>query len=204
MRFYRKLPPVKYRDYGRYRQLTRADFVRTCAYCFRDEGELGGEEQFVQDHFEPRRVNPARAADYLNLYWCCVGCNAGHNKGSHWPSVSQLRAGMGFCDPCVRSPFIRDYVQEDSGELRATSLAGEYTIRHIGLNRRPALVLSRASRQRKKREIELAVQELEAAMREVVAGLDDESRVRVEAVVRTVKGLVGVPNVGPESTGDVA
>ena len=148
MKFERQKPPRKYKHWRSYRKYTREDFQRFCAYCFRHEDEAGGEDAFVQDHFEPRSINPGRATDYTNLYWCCVGCNAPQNKDAHWPSAAQMRNGEGFCDPCVHDPFGQDYEEKPDGRLRSISQAGDYTIRHIGLNRRRYLVNTRLDRHR--------------------------------------------------------
>ncbi len=144
MKFYRNPPPFRSTDYSRYRQYTRRDFERICAHCFRHELEVGGEEHFVQDHFEPKCRPSVDPSDYLNLYWSCTGCN--RYKGSHWPSPERVAKGEVFCDACDHDPIGTDYALRDDGELEALTPAGTYTIRHIGLNERPALMHSRRQR----------------------------------------------------------
>jgi len=148
MKFTRKEPPKSYRDYRRYRPYTRRDFKRICAYCFRHEEEAGGEEAFVQDHFEPRSRPNVHPADYFNLYWCCGPCNLPQNKGANWPTAEQVGRGEVFCDPCDHDPVGTDYRENEVGRLDQLTPAGEYTIRHIRLNDRRALVNLRVKRRR--------------------------------------------------------
>lgn len=148
MKFDRQTPPRSYKHWRYYRRYTRQDFRRTCAYCFRHEDEIGGEGFFDQDHFQPRCVNPHRRNDYFNLYWCCVDCNRPNNKGSKWPMASQIRRGEIFCDPCEHDPFGTDYKEMPSGRLDPLSPAGKFTIKHIRLNDRSALVCTRLERRR--------------------------------------------------------
>lgn len=178
MQFRRTLPVPHYIDYSRYRQLTRADFRRYCAHCFRHEDDLGGEEFFVQDHFEPKsRVN-VDPSDFLNLYWSCSACNARQNKGNKWPSETQLAAGEQFCDPCHHDPEVVDYDKVDDGTLQALTPAGVFTIRHIRLNERPSLVKFREGRQRQQK------------ITEAISRLRDElSRMQDQLGSETVLGL---------------
>lgn len=141
MKFTRQSGVPDGRPYSTYRELTRRDFRRFCAYCFRHEGELGGPGHFDQDHFEPKSVNDgAKARVFLNLYWCCKDCNSKQNKGSNWPSQLEQARGECFCDSCHHDPEDTDYERQSDFLLRATSAAGGYTIRVLRLNERAELL----------------------------------------------------------------
>lgn len=148
MKFQRTPPPRKFKDYHRYRQHTRSDFRRVCAHCFRHEEEAGGEEHFVQDHFEPKHRPSVDPSDYLNLYWSCVACNSRQNKGVTWPTSEEHARGEHFCDPCHHDPVGTDYTEQDDGHLEALTPAGAYTIRHIRLSERNDLISHRIRRRR--------------------------------------------------------
>ena len=148
MKFQRTLPPRKFKDYSRYRQYTRSDFRRVCAHCFRHEDEAGGEEHFVQDHFEPKHRTDVDSSDYLNLYWSCGACNSRQNKGDKWPTQEELARGEHFCDSCHHDPVGTDYTEQDDGHLEALTPAGAFTIRHIRLTERKDLIRHRIKRRR--------------------------------------------------------
>lgn len=140
MKFVRSERPGRYAYYRHYRQYTRRDFQQRCAHCFRHELEAGGEEHFVQDHFEPKHRPGVDPCDYSNLYWSCGVCNSRKNKGTKWPKAADLAVGERFCDPCDHDPVGTDYRAMKDGILETLSAAGTYTIRHIRLNIRPDLV----------------------------------------------------------------
>lgn len=142
----------------------RQDFQGFCAYCFRHEDEIGV-ESFVLDHFEPQSFNSARVNDYSNLYWSCAACNAPQNKNAHWPSPTDLAAGYRFCDPCDHDPVGTDYRELRSGRLKSQTPAGEYTIDHIGLDRRPILVQHRRNRREVRRQYKHALTQLQRALK---------------------------------------
>lgn len=166
MKFTRQDPPVKYADYHRYREYTRRDFQFVCAHCFRHEDEAGGEEHFVQDHFEPKHRRNVDPADYFSLYWSCVGCNGRKNKGSKWPTSTQLARGEKFCDPCDHDPVGTDYIEKDDGMLQALTPAGAYTNRVIRLNERRPLVNLRLKRRRNRQIYMHHLAELRGALQE--------------------------------------
>lgn len=148
MKFQRTLPPRKFNDYRKYRQYTRSDFRRVCAYCFRHEDEAGGEEHFVQDHFEPKHRPNVDPSDYLNLYWSCGACNSRQNKGANWPTPEEQARGEQFCDPCHHDPVGTDYTEQDDGHLQDLTPAGAFTIRRIRLSERKDLIKHRIRRRR--------------------------------------------------------
>lgn len=151
MKFERTTPPQTFKHYRHYRQYTRSDFRRVCAHCFRHEEEAGGEEHFVQDHFEPKHRTNVDPSDYLNLYWSCGACNSRQNKGDTWPTPEQLARGEHFCDPCHHDPVGADHAEKDDGRLEALTPAGAFTIRHIRLSERNDLKKHRIKRRRIRR-----------------------------------------------------
>ena len=116
-----------------YKRYTRADFKRSCAYCFAHEDGAGGERAFGQDHYWPKEAFKALRSTYSNLYWCCCTCNG--VKGDHYPQPDEIRQGIQFCDPCVADPCLKDYSLGSDGLLTALTHAGRYTIDHLRLNR---------------------------------------------------------------------
>lgn len=165
MKFTRNQPPKRYQEYHRYRQYTRSDFQRVCAHCFRHEDEAGGEAHFVQDHFEPKHRPNVDPADYFNLYWSCVECNSPQNKGATWPTDAEIESGEKFCDPCEHDPVGSDYKETHDGTLDALTSAGRYTIRHIRLSERPALVNLRVTRRRVKGQYTALLARLRSSLR---------------------------------------
>lgn len=153
MKFDRRNGVADGSPYQTYREMTREDFRRFCAYCFRHEGELGGPGHFDQDHFEPKSVNNgAKERVFLNLYWCCKDCNSRQNKGSTWPNAGELSRGECFCDPCHHDPDGTDYAREADLSLRAMTTSGGYTIRILRLNERTELRSLLSDRDRVRRE----------------------------------------------------
>ncbi len=146
MKFTRERPPFTTSKWRQYRAHTRRDFQSVCAYCFRHEDEAGGEAHFVQDHFEPKHRPSVDPADYFNLYWSCVECNAPQNKGPKWPTPEQFARGERFCDPCHHDPVGTDYVETNDWALTSLTPAGEFTIRHIRLSDRESLRKCRQER----------------------------------------------------------
>ena len=140
MKFTKTDPGFRSTNYGRYREYTRKDFRRVCAYCFRHEDDGGGVGHYQQDHFEPQSRPGVDPADYWNLYWSCGDCNGPGCKSDTWPSAQEARYGFVFCDPCKCDPFSRDYKKDKSGLLLALTDSGRFTIEHLRLNKRPYLV----------------------------------------------------------------
>jgi hypothetical protein len=166
MKFTRTHPPTKYDDYHRYRPYTRADFLRVCAHCFRHEDEAGGEECFVQDHFEPKCRPNVDPADYFNLYWSCGICNGRRNKGNKWPTDEDLAQGRRFCDPCDHDPVGADYVEEENSRLKPLTPAGQYTVGHLRLNERRELLKLRGQRRSLRQAYLTRLRQIESAIAE--------------------------------------
>lgn len=116
----RKHGPRGYRDYASYLAWLRDEFDFRCVYCLTREqwGRVRG--LYAIDHFLPVAQHPERAADYDNLLYACVTCNA--TKGSReLPDPSTALSGVG-----VR-------VGED-GVLRADSPEAAELIELLNLN----------------------------------------------------------------------
>lgn len=149
MHFPRRTDIVNGRPYKTYREETRGDFRKFCAYCFQHEDEAGGPGHFELDHFQPNCVeNAARKNDFFNLYWSCRCCNSRYCKGTKWPSEAQLALGERFVDCCTYDPEGVDYVQNAEYSLQAITPAGKYTIDAIRLNEREELLRLRRDRDR--------------------------------------------------------
>lgn len=140
MIFQRSADVLVQNSYEAYRPFLRRDFDFRCAYCLRHEFFFGGGEAGEVDHFRPRHLFPALLNDYDNLYWSCRKCNA--VKGRTWPSADQTERGLRFLDPCGDDQTHHWQAHTD-GTLTALTLPGQYTIRHIRLDR-PTLVPFRA------------------------------------------------------------
>ena len=190
MRFFRSKPAQRFRNYHRYRQLTRSDFRRVCAHCFRHEEEAGGEEHFVQDHFKPKHLPDVDPAEFSNLYWSCTGCNARQNKGTTWPSTAQWLRGERFCDPCDHDPVGTDYVETPAGPLKTLTPAGEFTNRHLRLSVRKSLLDCRTRRKNLKRLYQRDLGRLEAALRHFEELVGDDGPENQRQLLQTLEGLV--------------
>ncbi len=190
MKFTRQIPPVKYSNYRRYRQFTRRDFQNVCAHCFLHEDEVGGEEDFVQDHFEPKHRPNVDPADYLNLYWSCWACNSRSNKGGIWPSPEQMQNGERFCDPCDIDPVDHDYREEDDYCLKPLSSAGKYTILHIRLNERPSLTTKRRIRKETRERYRESLTRLRVSLEEWSAKIEQSGDMLGREKCDQLAGLV--------------
>ena len=141
MFFTRSVPPRRYRDYTRYRDLLRRDFQYRCAYCLIHEFHNGGVANFVIDHHRPVRgayARPDLVSDYTNLYWCCSECN--QNKANDWPAPQQEALGFRWIDPCESwGDHDLHWQISPDGEIQWRTPAGEYTIRKLMLHRREDL-----------------------------------------------------------------
>ena len=141
MIFIRSIPTRRYLKYTAYRPYLRSDFKYRCSYCLLHESHNGGEANFTIDHHRPRGGNHARPDlenEYTNLYWTCRECN--QNKGSTWPSSEQLAAGYAWIDPCETwGDHDLHWKIDSDGEISWKSTTGEFTIKHLRLNRRSLL-----------------------------------------------------------------
>lgn len=128
----RLAPVVGKRGYQSFREHVRKDFRRTCAYCLMEEIWAAGVENFELDHFRPMSLFPELALDYYNLYWSCHVCNQA--KRSLWPSPEMMKEGHGFVDFCA-STFDDHFIALENGEWQAKTLAAQFTIEMLRLNR---------------------------------------------------------------------
>ena len=141
MIFTRSVPPRRYRDYTRYRELLRRDFQYRCAYCLIHEFHNGGAANFAIEHHRPQRgpfARPDLASAYTNLYWVCAECN--QNKADAWPTPQQEAQGFRWIDPCEAWGDHELHWQIFSdGEIQWLTPAGEYTVKGLMLHRREDL-----------------------------------------------------------------
>lgn len=133
-------PVIRSSDYREFREYVRVDFRRTCAYCLVEELWAAGAENYEIDHFRPKSVFPSLRLSYYNLYWSCHVCN--RFKHARWPARRLREKGVAFVDLCASS-FDEHFVEEPNGRWRGKTLAAEYTIETLRLNR-PHLVELRA------------------------------------------------------------
>jgi len=152
------------------------------------EQQMGGDEAFWIDHFQPRSKG-GRANDYGNLYWTCMGCN--RIKGDAWPTPSERRRGRRFADPCKEQDYGVHFLENEQGELVPQTPCGEYHLQMLRLNRP-----HRVARRRERNEVQTLLAEalslierLEAASptrreREVISHLRREmERLRSDLAV---------------------
>jgi hypothetical protein len=136
MRFERRENPPPKKKYQDCKPYLRKDFKFRCAYCLIHEAHFGGLRNFHVDHFRPKSRDEFRHLElvYTNLYYSCALCNT--FKRQSWPSTRELDAGFRFVDPCEEDLYERHVeVNGETGELRALTRAGEYTVAHIWLDR---------------------------------------------------------------------
>lgn len=115
------------------------DFCHRCCYCTRHETEVGGEENFVVEHFRPRSRFPELALVYSNLYYACKGCNEA--KSALWPEPEQ--ADCRFVDPCIEALYPKYLCISDNGEIKPMADPGSFLVTRFrfGLRKGVRLVL---------------------------------------------------------------
>ncbi len=151
MQFYRTQDLPQSENHKEYLPSLRIDFRHRCAYCERPESLFGGGEFFEIDHFRPTSRFRELVNEYSNLYYSCGKCN--RYKGSSWPSENLMERGFRFSDPCAEDMYITHLSEDEDGRLEAVTPCGQYTVDHIGLNRRQDLVRWRQTR----REVRLDI-----------------------------------------------
>lgn len=137
--FSHRIPSPVRRNYKQYRPFIRVDFQECCAYCLIWEFNAGGEEHYELDHFKPRSIFPALIHVYDNIYYSCHACNL--KKSDAWPTPAMIANGTRFVDPC-NDDFSSHYQYAD-GVWIGLTLAAQYTIERIGLNRKHLVRLRR-------------------------------------------------------------
>jgi hypothetical protein len=130
MIFPRTVPTRVYKNYHDYKPLLRRDFLNRCAYCLRHEFHFGGEANGQIDHFYPaaefkRTGQPHLSYAYSNLFWSCGECN--NIKRESWPDASEASLGFRFVDS-TQEDTDEHWEVLPTGEIRALTPAGEYTI----------------------------------------------------------------------------
>lgn len=118
------------------------DFEHRCAYSMQHSSTLGVTTMEV-DHFNPRLPERLRNR-YENLYLASRHCN--NAKRRHWPTTTQMRAGIRFLD-CCREWDYDEHIFEDPKNHRVAGVtpAGRYHVRICDLNA-PHLVGERKER----------------------------------------------------------
>src|SRR3977135_4178953 len=72
----RRHGPAGYADYASYRPWLRDEFSFRCVYCLTREAWGPFRGQYAIDHFLPAALLPVETADYGNLLYSCITCNA--------------------------------------------------------------------------------------------------------------------------------
>jgi len=134
VRFFRNETPPQQTKYQDYKPFLRRDFLHRCAYCEIHEDHLGGHWAFGVDHFRPKSKLRKLLLVYRNLYYACNLCNT--MKGETWPSRSEQKDGYRFLDPCQEDPYVDHLAPAGDGMLESRTEPGEFTLKHLRLNRR--------------------------------------------------------------------
>lgn len=121
--------PPAYRDYRKYKPYLQREFSRRCVYCRSPDG-IKTAAFFGADHYRPKAVFAALAADYNNLYYCCNRCNS--LKRDFWPNALQRKAGVFVPNPCDYR--MRDHLHYRGAEIGGRSTAGKFTIELLELD----------------------------------------------------------------------
>lgn len=116
--------------YGQYRQVLRADFFHSCAYCTLTEAEGGG-IRFAIDHYEPQNSRPDLVDEYSNLMWSCDTCNL--YKSDRTPPEKARAQGVRFFRP-DEDQYL-DHFRRVKTRLEDITRTGWFTIEALDLNR---------------------------------------------------------------------
>jgi hypothetical protein len=134
VRFFRNETPPPQARYQNYKPFLRRDFLYRCAYCEIHEAHIGGHWGFGVDHFCPKGKFRKLCLVYRNLYYACNLCNT--MKGETWPSRREQKHGYRFVDVCQEDLYVTHLESMGDGVLESRTRAGEYTLKHLRLNRR--------------------------------------------------------------------
>jgi hypothetical protein len=168
--------------YLKAREPLRRDFDCRCAYCMIHEQQVGGEEAFSIDHFQPRSQG-GRVNDYANLYWACIGCN--RIKGDAWPTSPERRRGWRFADPCKEPDYGVHLLENEHAEIVPQTPCGEYHLRMLRLNRP-----SRLARRRERYELEARLAEALSLVERLERSAPTQPESEVIAHLRREIGLL--------------
>jgi len=72
----RRHGPGGWKDYHRYREWLRDEFLFRCVYCLEREVWRDMRESMHIDHFEPQAIRKDLKAEYTNLLYACPACNS--------------------------------------------------------------------------------------------------------------------------------
>jgi 5-methylcytosine-specific restriction endonuclease McrA len=73
---HRRHKPRSYRNYSRYRDFLRDEFVFRCVYCLTRETWLPDSIFMEAEHFVPKSLEPEKTNAYSNLLYACRVCNS--------------------------------------------------------------------------------------------------------------------------------
>lgn len=112
-----------------------------CVYCAISEARFGGIRNFHIEHFRPKVRFPKLENDIRNLYLACSVCNV--LKCDDWPAEPKANHTV----PAYPDPSLVDYntiflVSGTTHEIESSTVAGQYVIERILLNR-PQLIVER-------------------------------------------------------------
>lgn len=113
--------------YDAYRKELRYDFVWSCAYCSRAEGEVQA-VGFEIDHYRPRKAGGTD--DYGNLYWACRSCN--RDKSAFVSAAPPDHRRLIRVDQ--EHPAAHLSLAHDAVRIEAVSPVGAFQIEHLRLN----------------------------------------------------------------------
>lgn len=120
--------PPEYANYRSYKPFLRIEFDRCCVYCRHPDG-IKTTDAFGVDHYRPKKLFPALATSYLNLYYCCNACNA--RKDAYWPANSFERTHF-IPNPCEHEMF--RHLRYDGAKVESKTRAGEVAVATLQLN----------------------------------------------------------------------
>ena len=123
----RSIEPEPETDYRKYKSALKAEFGSQCVYCRLPDGWGGS---FGVDHYQPKSLFPAAAADYRNLFYACNGCNS--RKGNFWPAPADLKAKRVVLNPCDH--VMSAHVNYVGAEVLPRTKTGSFFSDHLLLN----------------------------------------------------------------------
>ncbi len=123
----------KFDHYTSYKPILAEEQDNQCVYCAIPDSRLGGIAVFHVEHLRPKSVFIGLENDYYNLFYVCPICN--RFKGSDWPNEPTEELDI----PCYPCPASIDYNRflfvNESFEVESPTIAGDYIITRIYLNR---------------------------------------------------------------------
>jgi len=121
----RRHGPSGYTNYRAYKPWLRDDFIFQCAYCLiREKHSPTGVNDFVVDHFLPRKDEPHLECTYDNLVYSCHKCNS--YKGKKRDVLDPTAIGYG-----------EHLKVQSTGLIRPLTRQGKKLIKVFSLNDQP-------------------------------------------------------------------